>query len=98
MEHRHMVRRPLRGTLACSMVGKNDHEAHKAVMKHIKRQRGKPDEGCHAVVLLSCCLFRCLETLCVLGDLELVDNVLDGTVHKYRKVVHRVVDTMVGHT
>ena len=42
-------------------------------------------------------LFSCLETLCVLGDLELVDHILDGTVHENRKVVHGVVDTVVGH-
>ena len=43
-------------------------------------------------------LLRCLEALGVLGDLELVEDVLDGTVHEDRKIVHRVVDAMVGHT
>ena len=47
---------------------------------------------------LSCRLFCSLETLGVLGNLELVDDVLDRSVHEDRKVVHRVVDTVVGHT
>ena len=38
------------------------------------------------------------KTLGVLGDLELVEDFLDGTVHEHRKIVHGVVDTMVGHT
>ena len=91
MKHGHMARRPLRGTLACSMVSKNDHEAHKA-------KRGSLNQVCHAVALLSCRLLRCLETLCVLGDLKLVDHILDRSIHEDRKVVHRVVDTVVGHT
>ncbi len=43
-------------------------------------------------------LLRSLEPLCVLGNLKLVDDVLDRSVHKDRKIVHRVVDTMIGHT
>ena len=38
------------------------------------------------------------QTLGVLCDLELVDALLDVTVHKDREVVHRPVDTVVGHT
>ena len=42
-------------------------------------------------------LFSSLETLCILGNLKLVDHFLDRSVHEDRKIVHRVVDTMVGH-
>ena len=43
-------------------------------------------------------LLGSLEALGVLGDLELVDHILDRTIHEHREVVHRVVDTMVGNT
>ena len=43
-------------------------------------------------------LFSSLEALCILGNLELVDHILDRSVHEDRKVVHRVVDAVVGHT
>ena len=47
-----------------------------------------------------CCyiLFRSLEALGILCDLELVKDILDGSVHEYRKIVHCVVDAMIGHT
>lgn len=38
------------------------------------------------------------QTLGVLGYLELVDALLDVTVHEDRKVVHRPVDAVIGHT
>ena len=43
-------------------------------------------------------LFCCFESLCVLGDLKLVDDILDCSVHEDWEVVHRVVDTVIGHT
>ena len=43
-------------------------------------------------------LFSSLETLSVFSNLELIKNVLNRTVHEYRKVIHCIVDTMVGHT
>ena len=39
-----------------------------------------------------------LETLCVLGYLELVYTLLDIAIHECRKIIHRPVDTMIGHT
>ena len=38
------------------------------------------------------------ETLCVLGYLELVYTLLDIAIHECRKIIHRPVDTMIGHT
>ena len=43
-------------------------------------------------------LFCSFETLGVLSNHELVKDILDRTVHENRKVVHGVVDTVVGHT
>ena len=42
-------------------------------------------------------LRRRLQTLCVLGDGQLVDDLLDVAVHEDGQVVHRVVDAVVGH-
>ena len=39
-----------------------------------------------------------LQTLGVLGNLQLVNALLNVTIHKHRKIVHRPVDTMVSHT
>lgn len=43
-------------------------------------------------------LLFALETFGVLGDGKLVDNLLDGSVHKDREVIHSIVDTVIGHT
>ena len=48
--------------------------------------------------MVSLILFGGLETLGVLSDGKLVDDLLDITVHEDRQIVHRVIDAMVGHS
>jgi len=43
-------------------------------------------------------LLFALETFGVLSDGKLVDNLLDGTIHKDREVIHSIVDAVIGHT
>ena len=48
--------------------------------------------------MVSLILFGGLETLGVLSDGKLVDDLLDIAVHEDGQVVHRIVDAVVGHT
>ena len=60
----------------------------------------KREKGGHPFSLfyIAYVLLCCFEALCVLGNLELVKDILDRSIHEYRKIVHCVVDTVIGHT
>ena len=50
--------------------------------------------GIQPLVLLFCSF----KSLGVFGNLELIKNFLNGSIHKDWKIIHSIVDTMVGHT
>ena len=49
------------------------------------------------LLYLGLTLVSCLETLSVLSNLKLIENFLNSTIHEDRKVVHCVVDTVIGN-
>ena len=89
--YRNRPQNTLKGRLAYTMVSKNDRH----VQKTQKREKGgHPFSLFYIAYVLLCCF----EALGVLGNLELVEDILDRSIHEYRKIVHCVVDTVIGHT